>query len=66
MTFKETGQHAYEAYARAKGNHDGEIIMKTWRELGPFEKQAWRDAAHAAIKWGWLNRHSESSPPAPQ
>lgn len=59
MDSKETGQLAYEAYRLAKGGYDVEIIMEDWYRLTPYEQDAWREAAHAAIRKGWV----ESAPP---
>lgn len=52
--YKETGQLAYEAYRRAKGGYDIEIIMEEWHRLSLYEQDAWREAAHAAIRKGWV------------
>lgn len=56
---KETGQLAYEAYATAKRWKDnGGFDMWTWNLLDAREQDAWRAAAHAAIKLGWVDSAS--------
>jgi hypothetical protein len=51
--YKETAQYSYEAYRDVKGGRDGEYLMWHWSELSPLEQDAWREAAHAAIRHGW-------------
>lgn len=70
--YKETGQYAYEAYGRAVEwtNFNGEP-MRPWHDLTAHVKDAWREAAHAAIRYGWdehgvlrsPGRHSYDVPP---
>lgn len=59
---KETGQYAYEAYAKRKGwrTNDG-FDMWSWELLHADEQDAWREAAHAAIREGWV----EAAPAEP-
>lgn len=74
---RETGQLAYEAYARMKGwrGSDG-YDMWAWEQLSSEEQEAWREAAHAAIRLGWVEaqpkahphhwgRHAQSPPSEP-
>ena len=46
-SYKETGQYAFEAYARVAGD------MRSWAQLGTREQDAWREAAHEVFRRGW-------------
>ncbi len=61
---KETGQYAYEGYASAVGyrNYQGGL-MPRWAELPGEIKNAWREAAHAVMRYGW---QSPDPPEVPQ
>jgi len=48
---KETGQYAYEAYANAVSPSAGYRVQ--WDELPEEIRDAWREAAHAVMRYGW-------------
>lgn len=56
--YKETGQLAYEAYRKAKGGLDRSFVLMEWDQLSEYEQDAWREAAHAAIRKGWVESMS--------
>src|SRR6185437_13969865 len=46
----ETGQIAYESFARQKG------YAMTWRNLPEAEKDIWREVARSVFRKGWQER----------
>ncbi len=50
---KETGQYAYEAYANAVSPSAGYRVQ--WDELPEEIRDAWREAAHAVMRYGLRN-----------
>ena len=58
---RETGQLAYEAYANVKKWKDsGGYDLWAWEQLPAQEQHAWREAAHAAIRLGWVEAEPKS------
>jgi hypothetical protein len=63
--YKETGQYAYEAYAAAVGyrNYQGGTMLRWDDPAFPEQvRHAWREAAHAAIKYGWQGENAPETP----
>jgi hypothetical protein len=60
---KETGQYAYEAYAAAVNyrNYQGGM-MPQWLELPEEIRNAWREAAHAVMRYGWQSPEPPETP----
>jgi hypothetical protein len=50
---RETGQIAYEAFATSLAWRFKGTTLPLWRQLEPYEQEAFREAAHQVIQKGW-------------